>query len=97
MVTGTSVYQQLFQGLLAERVLANGDDYLVEIVKLTGDSQVLLLNSLIPSAYDFVDLIYTGSNISQATFKQGGSGGTTVATLFLTYDASENLKTVTRV
>lgn len=96
MVTGTATYQELFQGLLAERVFANGEDYLVELIKLTGDSQVILLNSLVPDAYDYVDLIYTGSNISQVTFKQGGAAGTTVATLLLAYDANDNLKTVTK-
>jgi hypothetical protein len=37
--------------------------------------------------HDFVDLTYVGStnNISTAVFKEGGSGGTTVATLTFTY------------
>lgn len=96
MVTGTNTYQELFQGLLAERVIANGEDSLVEVMKLTGDSQVTLLNSMVPTAYDYIDLIYTGSNISRVTFKQGGSAGVTVATLLLTYDSSDNLTTVTR-
>ena len=37
--------------------------------------------------YDFIDLNYIGStnNIGTVIFKEGGSGGTTVGTLTLTY------------
>lgn len=97
MVSGTATYQELFQGLLAERVvLPNNEDSLVEVVKLTGDSVVTLLNTLIPSAYDFVNIIYTGTLISVVEFKLGGSGGLLVSRLALTYNANEDLRTVTR-
>lgn len=94
MVSGTATYQELFQGLLAERViLPNDEDSLVPVVKTTGDSIVTQLNTLIPSAYDFIDIIYTGTLISEVLFKLGGS---TVAHLTLTYNANEDLRTVTR-
>ena len=37
--------------------------------------------------FDFVDIAYVGStnNISSIVYKEGGSGGTTVATLNFTY------------
>ena len=37
--------------------------------------------------FDFVDIAYVGStnNISSIVYKEGGSGGTTVATLTFTY------------
>lgn len=54
------------------------------------------LNSLIPSVYDYIDLSYTGSNLTTAVFKSGGSIGTVVSTLTLTYDGSGNLLTVTK-
>ena len=38
MVTGTSSYQELFQGLLAERVFVGAEDYLVPVMRLTDDS-----------------------------------------------------------
>jgi len=38
MVTGTSSYQELFQGLLAERVFVGTEDYLVPVMRLTDDS-----------------------------------------------------------
>lgn len=40
IVTGTSDFQQLFQGLLAETAIVNGEVYGVPVVKLTADSQV---------------------------------------------------------
>jgi hypothetical protein len=47
-------------------------------------------------AHDYISNTYTGSNLTQTVFKRGGSGGTTVATLTMTYDGSGNLLTVTR-
>ena len=98
MVTGTSTYQELFQGLLAERVSAGGEDSLVSVVKLTTDSvsSVNQINTLIPGAYDYVSLSYTGQNLTGAVFKQGGSGGTTIATLAITYNVNDDIETVTR-
>ena len=47
--------------------------------------------------HDYVSCTYTGSNLTQVVYKDGGSGGTTVATLNLTYDGASNLLTVTKV
>lgn len=97
IITGSASFQELFQGLLAEIVEVGGQSYGVPVIKLTDDSvEIIQLNALIPSTYDYIDLTYTGTNISQAVFKQGGAGGTTIATLLLTY-VSDNLKTVTRI
>lgn len=52
-------------------------------------------NQLVPFAHDFIDLNYTGADLTSVVFKTGGSGGTTVATLTLAY-ASGQLDTVTR-
>lgn len=59
-------------------------------------SQLQTLNSLIPSVYDYISLSYTGSNLTGVVFKTGGSGGTTVSTLTLAYDSSNNLTSVTK-
>lgn len=53
-------------------------------------------NALIPSAYDYIALSYTGSDITGVVYKTGGAAGTTVATLTITYDGSGNVLTVTR-
>lgn len=51
------------------------------------------LNSLVPSQYDYIDLQYTGNNLTQAQFYLGGPGGTLVSTLTLTY-SGPNLTSV---
>lgn len=57
---------------------------------------VLAINTLIPVAYDYVALSPTGTNPTTIVYKTGGSGGTTVATLTLTYDGNNNVQTVAR-
>ena len=54
------------------------------------------LNTLVTQSYDYVSLSYTGDNLTGVVFKTGGSAGTTVATLALTYDGNDNLLTVTK-
>jgi hypothetical protein len=39
-------------------------------------------------AHDYIALSYTGSDLTGVTYKTGGSGGTTVATLTLAYTNS---------
>jgi len=47
--------------------------------------------------HDYISNTYDGSgNLTSVVYKRGGSGGKTVATLTLTYDANDNLLTVTR-
>jgi hypothetical protein len=46
--------------------------------------------------HDYIDLSYTGSNLTGVVYKTGGSGGTTVATLTLAYDGNDNLISVTK-
>jgi hypothetical protein len=41
-------------------------------------------------------MTYTGSNLTGVVYKTGGSGGTTLATLTLAYDGSNNLTSVTK-
>lgn len=59
------------------------------------------LNSLIPDAYDYIAVTYVAAGdgvgeIETVTYKTGGSGGTTVATLTLAYDANDKLSSITR-
>jgi hypothetical protein len=57
----------------------------------------VVANSLVPSTYDYVGLAYSGSSLTGATFKTGGSGGTVVSTLLLAYDTASNLSSVTKL
>jgi hypothetical protein len=45
--------------------------------------------------HDYIALSYTGSNLTGVEYKDGGAGGTTVATLTLAYDGSQ-LMSVTK-
>lgn len=63
----------------------------------TGTRPVVTMAGLNISLHDYVVCTYTGANLTGVVFKEGGSGGDTVATLALTYDGSGNLLTVTKV
>ena len=56
---------------------------------------VNVISGLIVEAYDYIELSYTGSNLTGVIYKTGGSGGTTIATLTLAYSGSD-LTSVTR-
>jgi hypothetical protein len=63
----------------------------------TGTKPVVVMAGLNIPLHDYVSCSYTGANMTGVVFKNGGSGGNTVATLTLTYDGSDNLLTVTKV
>lgn len=65
------------------------------IIDPSGGGGVVLDGLSIP-AHDYIGLSYTGSNLTGVTYKTGGSGGTTVATLVLAYDGSNNLTSITK-
>lgn len=58
-------------------------------------AELQTLNSLVPAQYDYIDLSYTGDNLTGVVFKQGGSGGITISTLTLAYSGA-NLVSVTK-
>jgi len=65
-------------------------------VKVDSSGRINFLSGLIPYAYDYVSLSYTGTNLTGVVYRDGGNTGTVVATLTLTYDGSDNLETVTK-
>ena len=70
---------------------------IIEVLnKLSGiESELETSNSLVPSAYDYISLSYTGDDLTGVVYKTGGAGGTAVATLTLGY-TDGNLTSVTR-
>ena len=68
------------------------------IADVTPDNalQVTNIAGLITEAYDFIDVDYTSGNPTLITYKSGGAGGTTVATLTITYTADGCVDTVTK-
>ena len=65
------------------------------IVPVDGSGNVVNLGGLVPEKYDYIILGYTGFNMTSVVYKTGGSGGTTVATITLTYSGAQIL-TITK-
>lgn len=62
---------------------------------------VALTNGLVPESYDYMELTYVAAGngageVETVIYKSGGSGGSTVATLTLTYNASDEVATITK-
>ena len=51
--------------------------------------------NLMPPNTDFIDLSYTGSNLTGVVYKSGGAGGTTLRTIAITYTVANLIDTVT--
>ncbi len=65
-------------------------------VKNDSGNPVPTIQGLEIPAHDYIGMTYTGSNLTGVVYKDGGSGGTTVATLTLAYDGNDNLTSVTK-
>ena len=78
--------------------LVRENSLLYEVMKVStidGDPLAVVAGLSIPE-HDYIALSYTSSNLTGVVYKTGGSGGTTVATLTLAYDGSNNLTSVTK-
>lgn len=63
--------------------------------------RVAVESGMITESYDYVALTYVAAGngageIETAIYKTGGASGTTVATLTLTYNAADEIATITR-
>lgn len=63
--------------------------------------RVFPISGLVPSTYDYISLTYVASGngigeIETVVYKTGGASGTTVSTLTLAYNASNEITSVTR-
>jgi hypothetical protein len=65
-------------------------------VKNDSGNPIPTIQGLEIPAHDYIGMTYTGSNLTGVVYKDGGSGGTTVATLTLAYDGNDNLTSVTK-
>jgi len=79
-----------------KRVLFYGSDGSDDKLLKTNSAGELMMSSLTPEKYDYLSFSYTDSNLTGIVFKIGGAGGTTVATLTLGYDGSNNLTSIAR-
>lgn len=78
-----------------------GPDGLPKTTRLDADGKLLVADpvtfgGLELPAHDYISMSYTGSNLTGVVYKTGGSSGTTVATLTLAYDGSDNLTSITK-
>jgi hypothetical protein len=71
------------------------------LTAVQGSLSTITQNTIVISEHDHIAMTYVASGdgegeIQTVTYKTGGASGTTVATLTLTYDASNRLSSVTR-
>lgn len=55
------------------------------------------IGTLVTESYDYLDLWYSGTNLTSVVYKSGGATGKTVATLQILYDGSNNVISITKV
>lgn len=72
---------------------ANQDTEIASLASI--DGKLTTLPGLSIPVHDYIGLTYTGDNPTTIVYKTGGSGGTTVATLTLTYTGA-NVTSVTK-
>ena len=66
-----------------------------KVSTVSGDPLETVAGLSIPE-HDYIEMTYSGTSMTGVVYKTGGSSGTTVATLALTYDGSSNLTSVTK-
>ena len=54
------------------------------------------VGGLVPVKYDYIEMNYTGKDLTQMQYKLGGPTGTVVATVDYTYDLNKNVKSMKR-
>jgi hypothetical protein len=64
-------------------------------IKNDAGNPIPTIDGLEIPAHDYIALSYTGENLTGVVYKDGGAGGTTVATLTLAYAGSQ-LTSVTK-
>jgi hypothetical protein len=77
-------------------------DKFVETTDASTAVRVMDFGKLVPDSFDYIALTYVAAGngegeIETVVYKEGGSGGTTIATLTLTYDSDNKLTAVTKV
>lgn len=80
---------------------SNSDNLDISSIQLKGadinNSNKINIGNLVTESYDYLDLSYTGANLTEVVYKSGGATGKTVATLALVYDWSSNITSITKI
>jgi hypothetical protein len=82
------------EGGATELTLQSIDNKIPELSD--GTVPVSVIAGLDIPTHDYISLSYTDQNLTGVIYKQGGSGGLTVASLALTYDVDNNLTSVSK-
>ena len=79
------------------------DDTGISEFTVDNNLQTINMGQLVPEVYDYISITYVPGGadgegeIQTVTYKDGGVGGTTVATLLLVYNGDDKLVTITRL
>lgn len=88
-------FDEIYQVLGAMLIGENSSDSTAHRLQATSDGILKTVKGLVDKEYDYLDLGYTGGNLTTIALKSGGSGGTTQRTLTLSY-TDGNLTSVSR-
>lgn len=88
--------------MVAANFIDNGDSRFQKVYsQLINSSDNIISNGFNLPEYDYIELTYVTSGngvgeIETVTYKIGGASGTTVATLTITYNASDEISSITK-
>lgn len=90
-----------FRVAVVEMLGVDPDTNTINRAKVNSGGQLSIADGFSIPSYDYIALTYvaTGNGVGKietATFKTGGSSGTTIATLTLAYNASNEIESVTK-
>lgn len=93
--------EQINAGVIGAVTIKDGVGAQLATVDTNNALKTINAATLVPTEYDYIALTYVPSgngtgSIQTATYKLGGSSGTTQATLTLAYDGSNRLSSVTK-
>lgn len=63
----------------------------------SGTLPIITMADLNTPLHDYVACTYTGSNLTQLTYRAGGASGSIVATITIGYDGSNRVTSITKV
>lgn len=63
----------------------------------SGTLPIITMADLNTPLHDYVACTYTGSNLTQLTYRTGGASGDIVATITIAYDGSNRVTSITKV
>lgn len=86
-----SSFDEAFQVSAVELLAYNASTNTLDRVQINNDGGVLTANGLVNGNYDYISYTNTSSTVDTYVYKTGGSSGSTIATVTITYtDTTKN-------